>query len=164
MVSNRSGVICLAAGAAVTLAGCGAAVSADAPPPAIVTPIGGSQVQRLQLTPRAIQRLGIATAPVRAVATSAGTAHRSAGTAHNSAGTARAREVIPYSAVVYDTDGSSWAYVNTAPRTYVREPIAIVSIQGSVALLSSGPPVGAGVVTVGAAELLGTEYDISGEQ
>jgi hypothetical protein len=171
MVSKRSGVICLAAGAAVTLAGCGAAVSASAPPPAIVTPIDGSQVQRLQLTPRAVQRLGITTEPVRAVSGSAGRALSSAGTAHSpaggagrAAGTARAREVIPYAAVVYDTDGSSWAYVNTAPGTYVREPIAITSIQGSLAMLSSGPAVGAAVVTVGAAELLGTEYDISGEQ
>jgi hypothetical protein len=66
--------------------------------------------------------------------------------------------------VVYDTDGSSWTYVNTAPRTYVREPIVITRIEGSVAVLSSGPPLGAAVVTVGAAELLGTEYNISGEQ
>jgi hypothetical protein len=33
-----------------------------------------------------------------------------------------------------------------------------------MALLSGGPPVGAQVVTVGSAELLGTEYNISGEQ
>jgi hypothetical protein len=150
MVSKRSGVICLAAGAVLTLAGCGAAVSADAPPPAIVTPIQGSQVQRLQLTPRAIQRLGLTTAPVRAVGAKAGKAG--------------AQKVIPYAAVVYGTDGSSWTYVNTAPRTYVREPIAVTAIRGSVAVLSSGPPVGAAVVTVGAAELLGTEYNISGEQ
>jgi predicted small lipoprotein YifL len=150
MVSKRSGVICLAAGAVVTLAGCGAAVPADAPPPAIVTPIEGSQVQRLQLTERAVQRLGIATEPVRAVGTSAGRAG--------------AGKTIPYAAVVYDTDGSTWTYVNTAPRTYVRQRIAITRIQGSVAVLSSGPAVGAAVVTVGAAELLGTEYDISGEE
>lgn len=150
MVSKLSAVICLAAGAVVALAGCGAAVSADAPPPAIVTPIDGSQVQRLQLTQRAIQRLGITTGPVRAVGTSAGKG--------------RAHTVIPYSAVIYDTDGSAWTYVNTAPRTYVRHRIAVTHIRGSVAVLSSGPPAGAAVVTVGAAELLGTEYDISGEQ
>jgi hypothetical protein len=33
-----------------------------------------------------------------------------------------------------------------------------------VALLSAGPPAGTQVVTVGAAELLGTEYNISGEE
>src|SRR5205823_14030515 len=118
----------------------GAAVSADAPPPAVVTPIDGSQVQRLQLTPRAVQRLGITTAPVQAVGSSAGMTRSSRGRARGSGDKARAREVIPYAAVVYDTDGSSWTYVNTAPRTYVREPIVITGIRGSVAVLSSGPP------------------------
>jgi hypothetical protein len=75
-----------------------------------------------------------------------------------------AREVIPYSAVVYDTDGSTWTYVNTAPRTYVRAPITVAAISGNIALLSAGPPAGTAVVTVGAAELLGTEYNISGEE
>jgi hypothetical protein len=140
----------LLVGAAVILAGCGSATPAAEAPPATVTPIAGSQVQQLQLTGRAVQRLGIATQPVRQ-ATAA-------------AGAAGAREVIPYSAVVYDTDGSTWTYVNTAPRTYVREPITIVAIGDATALLSAGPPAGTAVVTVGAAELLGTEYNISGEE
>ena len=75
-----------------------------------------------------------------------------------------AHEVIPYSAVVYDTDGSTWTYVNTAARTYEREPITVTDIDGDVALLSAGPAAGTPVVTVGAAELLGTEYNISGEE
>jgi hypothetical protein len=135
----------LLAGAAVILAGCGTAAPA-ATPPATVTPIPGSQVQRIQLTSQAVQRVGITVQPVRA------------------AGRTGVREVIPYSAVVYDIDGSTWTYVNTAPRTYVRQPITIAAIQGDLALLSAGPPVGAPVVTVGAAELLGTEYKISGEE
>jgi hypothetical protein len=95
-----------------------------------------------------VQRLGIQTQPVTAAAP----------------GTAGATEVIPYPAIVYDTDGSSWAYVALTPDTYVRRPITVTVIRGDVALLSTGPPVGARVVTVGTAELLGTEYDISGEQ
>ena len=75
-----------------------------------------------------------------------------------------AHEVIPYSAVVYDTDGSAWTYVNIAARTYVRQPITVAAISDDTALLSAGPSVGARVVTVGAAELLGTEYSISGEE
>jgi hypothetical protein len=139
----------LVAGVAVIVAGCGSAAPA-ADPPAKVTPIAGSQVQRLQLTERAIQRLGIATQPVREapVGTAAKGIH----------------EIIPYSAVVYDTDGSTWAYVNTAANTYVRQPVKIAAIEGSAAGLASGPAVGAAVVTVGAAELLGTEYNISGEE
>jgi hypothetical protein len=149
MSMKRSAVAGLVVGAAVILAGCGSAAPADVPP-ATVTQIAGSQVARLQLTGQAIQRLGIVVQPVRAAPTAKGRAG--------------VREVIPYSAVVYDTDGSTWAYANTAARTYVRQPITIATIQGNVVVLSAGPPVGTGVVTVGAAELLGTEYDISGEE
>jgi hypothetical protein len=146
---KHSAVIGLMAGAGVILAGCGSAAP-DEVPPAKVTPIAGSQVQRLQLTGQAIQRLGIAVQPVHAAPTAKGQTG--------------VREVIPYSAVVYDTDGSTWTYANTAARTYVRKPITIAAIQGNIAVLSAGPPVGTKVVTVGAAELLGTEYDISGEE
>jgi hypothetical protein len=54
--------------------------------------------------------------------------------------------------------------VNTAAKTYERKPITVTEIDGTTALLSAGPAVGTAVVTVGAAELLGTEYDISGEE
>ena len=144
MSTKHSAVIGLTLGTVVILTGCGSAAPADVPP-ATVTQIAGSQVARLQLTGQAIQRLGIVVQPVRAAPAAKG-------------------EVIPYSAVVYDTDGSTWAYTNTAARIYVRQPITIAAIQGDVALLSAGPPVGTEVVTVGAAELLGTEYDISGEE
>jgi hypothetical protein len=149
MSMKHPAVIGLMAGAAVILAGCGTAAPAEVPP-ATVTPIAGSQVARLQLTGQGIQRLGIVVQPVRA-----------APSAKSRTGV---REVIPYSAVVYDTDGSTWTYANTAARTYVRKPITVAAIQGNVAVLSAGPPVGTAVVTVGAAELLGTEYDISGEE
>jgi hypothetical protein len=149
MSMKHSAVIGLMAGAGVILAGCGSAGPAQVSP-AKVTPIAGSQVQRLQLTGEAIKRLGIVLQPVRA-----------APAAKVQTG---AREVIPYSAVVYDTDGSTWTYANTAVRTYVRQPITIAAIRGNIAVLSAGPPVGTEVVTVGATELLGTEYDISGEE
>jgi hypothetical protein len=149
MSMKHPAVIGLMAGAAVILAGCGSGTPANVPP-ATVTQIAGSQVARLQLTGQAIQRLGIAVQPVRA--------------APIATGQTGVREVIPYSAVVYDADGSTWTYANTAARTYVRKPITIAAIKGDVAVLSAGPPVGTAVVTVGAAELLGTEYDISGEE
>jgi hypothetical protein len=143
----------LLAAAAAVLAGCGTAATAEVPP-ATVTQIAGSQVARLQLTGQAIHRLGITTQPVRELPAAEGKASARGGV----------RTVIPYSAVVYDTDGSTWTYVNTAAGTYVRQPIKVAEIRGRVAVLSSGPPTGAAVVTVGAPELLGTEYDISGEE
>jgi hypothetical protein len=139
----------LVIGAAAILAGCATATPAEAPP-AVIKPVAGSQIPQLLLTERAVQRLGIVTQPVRENTTTAG--QRSA------------REVIPYSAVVYDTDGSTWTYVNTAARTYERRPITVTEIDGEIAQLSAGPPAGTKVVTVGASELLGTEYDISGEE
>jgi hypothetical protein len=134
----------LVIGAAAILAGCGTAAPAEAPP-ALIKPVAGSHIPELQLTERAVQRLGLQTQPVQPGATAA-------------------QEDIPYSAVVYDTDGSTWTYVNTAARTYERKPITVPRIDGEVALLSAGPPAGTPVVTVGAAELLGTEYNISGEE
>jgi hypothetical protein len=134
--------------AALALAACSTTPAPDLAPPATVVPVKGSDIPRLELAPSAVQRLGIQTQPVTAAAP----------------GTAGATEVIPYPAIVYDTDGSSWAYVALTPDTYVRRPITVTVIRGDVALLSTGPPVGARVVTVGTAELLGTEYDISGEQ
>jgi hypothetical protein len=72
--------------------------------------------------------------------------------------------VIPYGAVVYEPDGSSWAYVQTADRTYQRQAIAIAGISGDTAALTSGPPAGALVVSQGAAELVGVETGIDGEE
>jgi hypothetical protein len=137
----------LVIGAAAILAGCATTAPAEAPP-ALIKPVAGSQIPQLQLTERAVQRLGLVTQPVRQT-----------GTAGHAA-----REIIPYSAVVYDTDGSTWTYVNTVARTYERKPITVTEIDGDVAQLSAGPPAGTPVVTVGAAELLGTEYNISGEE
>jgi len=137
----------LVIGAAAILAGCATATPAETPP-AVIKPVAGSQIPELQLTEQAVQRLGIETRPVRP-ATTAGQP---------------AREIVPYSAVVYDTDGSTWTYVNIAARTYERTPITVNAIDGQTALLSAGPAIGTAVVTVGAAELLGTEYNISGEE
>lgn len=161
MSMKHPGLACLVAGAAAILTGCGTADPAP-PPPATVMHVPGSPVARLHLTGQAIQRLGIVTRPVHQAG---GPAVRTAGRGQGQqAGRGSGHELIPYSAVVYDTDGSTWAYVSTGAGNYMREPIRIAEIQGDTAVLSSGPPAGAAVVTAGAAELLGTEYDISGEQ
>jgi hypothetical protein len=131
------------------LAGCGGASAREAEPQSSLKPVEGSSVQQVLLTEGAVRRLEIATQPVRAAAaTQPGQG---------------ARKVIPYSAVVYDADGSTWAYVNTAARTFVRQPITVRVVDGSIAILTRGPAVGAAVVTVGAPELLGAEYDIGSE-
>jgi len=66
-------------------------------------------------------------------------------------------KVVPYSAVYYDAKGDAWVYVNTAPFAFMRERITVERVVGEVAVLSSGPEVGARVATVGAALLYGAE-------
>lgn len=67
---------------------------------------------------------------------------------------------IPYSAVIYHHDGSEWTYTNPSTLTYIREPIEIDFIEGDLAILNSGPEIGTVVVSVGAAELYGTEFGV----
>jgi hypothetical protein len=152
MSTRKSGTIGLTAVAvAVVLAGCGTAQAPEEAPPATVRPVAGSPIPQVQLTDQAIRRLGIATRPVRTATVTV-------------AGRRGPEKVIPYSAVIYDNDGSTWSYVNTAPRTFTRERITVLVIRGNVAILGRGPTAGSPVVTVGAPELLGTEYNISGEE
>jgi len=68
--------------------------------------------------------------------------------------------IIPYASVVYDADGAAWAYTSPKPLTFVRTPITVASIDGDEAHLSAGPASGTEVVTVGTAELFGTEQGI----
>lgn len=70
------------------------------------------------------------------------------------------RLVVPYSAVMYHYDGSTWTYTNPEDLTFVRESITIDYVDGDVAVLLEGPDVGAMVVSVGAAELYGVEFGI----
>ncbi|HEU0020054.1 MAG TPA: hypothetical protein VFR55_00040 [Dehalococcoidia bacterium] len=96
--------------------------------------------QILRLTDRAAERLQVQTAPVLA-----------------GEGT---RTVIPFDAVVYWPDGSSWVYVMTADLEYVRQPIIVEAVDGDTAVLSDGPPAGAQVVTVGQSEFWGFESGV----
>jgi hypothetical protein len=137
--------------AAALLTGCAAASARQDPAPATIQTVPGSPVRQVRLTDQAIHRLGIATAAVREANV----------TLDSKRGT---HTVIPYSAVVYDNDGSTWAFVNTRPRTFLRQRITVGAILGTTAVLTAGPAPGAAVVTVGAPELLGTEYNISGEE
>ena len=108
--------------------------------PAKVEPIKGTDLNRVVLTPEATKRLGIRTGLVRR---------------HGPHGT-----VMPYGAVLYGADGSTFTYTSPAPRVYVRAPIRVERIDGDVAILSKGPRAGTNVVTVGSQELFGTEYEV----
>jgi hypothetical protein len=130
------------------LAGCAAAAGSPAGPAVVEQPAvlqegkdGAPGVVRL--SPQAEQRLAIRTTPVTATAGAL---------------------VVPYGAVVYEPDGSSWAFVRTGDRAFQRTPITVTGITGDQATLSSGPPAGTLVVIQGAAELIGVETGIDGEE
>jgi hypothetical protein len=129
--------------AALALAGCsesaiGGESGGDAA--ATIQQVEGSDLMRVTLAPGAAERLGLEMGVVRQVP---------------GGGTA-----VPYAAVIYDPDGDTWVYTSPKDRTFVREPIIVTSITGEEAFLSSGPEVGTEVVTVGTAELYGTEQEI----
>lgn len=65
---------------------------------------------------------------------------------------------VPASAIVHDIYGGEWVYQKTAPHTYLRRRIEVASSQAGQSLLKRGLESGAEIVTVGAAELFGTEF------
>ena len=73
------------------------------------------------------------------------------------------RKTVPYSAVIYWIDGGTWVYTQIGRLTYTRSRVKIAEVDGSVAVLERGPPAGTRVVSVGAQELLGSEFEIEGE-
>jgi hypothetical protein len=100
-------------------------------------------VERVVLTAKAAQRLGIATARVtRAQVRGA------------------SRLVVPYSSVLYDASGKAFTFTSPSPLAFVETAIKVDYVTGGKAVLKSGPPVGSSVVTVGSAELLGTAHGV----
>jgi hypothetical protein len=107
--------------------------------PAVVERVEGTKLSRVRLTSKAAERLDIKTATVRE---------------------AQQRKVVPYAAVLYDAYGDTWVYTSPEPLIFIRHSIKIDRIEGDLAVLSDGPPAGTAVVTVGGAELFGTEFEI----
>jgi|ERR1041385_3995140 hypothetical protein len=106
--------------------------------PAKVEHLNGAEPTRVTLTQDAAKRLDIQTAKVDG-------------------------DVIPYAAILYDTQGNTWVYTNPKPLTFVRSPITVDHIDGDKAFLSKGPSAGSLVVTTGAEELFGSETEFEEE-
>lgn len=70
------------------------------------------------------------------------------------------RKVAPYDAVLYDIRGATWVYTNPEPLVFVRHSVIIEYIDKGLAVLTEGPPSGTAIVSVGVAELYGTEFKI----
>jgi RND family efflux transporter MFP subunit len=67
------------------------------------------------------------------------------------------QRLLPWSAVMHDINGGTWVYENTAEHTYVRRRVQVRYVVDGLAVLESGPPTGAKIVTAGAVEMWGTE-------
>jgi RND family efflux transporter MFP subunit len=68
--------------------------------------------------------------------------------------------VVPAKAILYDTNGGTWVYVNAEERAFERQRVAVKYMLGERAVLENGPADGTKVVVDGAAELFGTEFGI----
>jgi len=128
----------------VTLGACETpAVKATEVKPAQVEAIAGTELHKVTLSARAAERLDIKTDRVQEIVV----------------GGAK-RKVVPYAAVLYDPRGETWVYTNPEPLVFVRHRIRVDYIDRDRAVLSEGPAAGTAVVTVGAAELFGAEFEI----
>lgn len=116
--------------------------------PATLTHIEGSELMRLTLTEKAVMRIGIKTATVE---------ERQIDGEGNPS---EMSKTVPYGALIYDPHGDVWVYTNPETGVFVRHQINVKQIRDDVAFLLDGPPNGTKVVTVGAAELYGTEYEV----
>jgi hypothetical protein len=68
--------------------------------------------------------------------------------------------LVPASALVYDIHGGAWVYERIAPHTFARRRVEVRSWVDGEAVLERGPAATASVVTVGVAELFGTEFGV----
>jgi hypothetical protein len=106
---------------------------------------GQPDFKLVTLTDEAAKRIGIETSVVRD---------------EPAAGGGAAQKVVPFDALIYDPEGATFVYTSPEPGTFVRAAVTVIRINGDDVLISDGPATGATVVTVGAAELLGTEYGV----
>ena len=142
----RTWLLLITAGV-VSLSGCGGSSSssyssetAGHHEPARIEPIKGTDVMRVIFTAEGAERVGLETDAVR-------------------------REgqelVVPDGAVIYDAEGNAYAYTAPKPLTFVRQEIQIDRSEGNSVMLSDGPPAGTEVVTIGTAEVYGTEFEVA---
>ena len=147
--ASRWGVGVVMLAAALQLTGCAHLASTEADEdggPAKVEHLDGDEPARVTLTESAMKRLDITTDMVLETQVNGETVR-----------------VIPYAAILYDTEGHTWVYVSPSPGVFVRHAVTVDRIVGNQALLSGGLAPGASVVVVGAEELYGSETEFEEE-
>ena len=113
--------------------------------PAVIEQIEGSDLSKVTLTERAIQRLDLKTEQVLEMKVER---------------TSSMRKVVPYSSLIYDPQGQTWVYTSPQPETFIRHKVDVDYIEGNLAVLNEGPPTGTVVASIGVAELYGAEFKV----
>lgn len=136
-----SGAVALVV-AGLALAGCSEVEEPESSEyqPARLEPVRGTDVKRVRFTAEAMGRVGIRAAAVER---------------HG-----RRERAVDYEALLYDARGGTWVYTVTGSASFLRTEVEVARVEGDVAVLTDGPPVGARVVTVGAAEVFGSEFEV----
>jgi hypothetical protein len=132
----------LVVAAALLLAGCTEVESESSTgyEPSKLEPVkGDDDLQRVIFTAEGANRTGLRTAAVRP----------------------RGKHVsVPYAALLYDPEGKTYVYTSPRSLEYLRERVVVARVEGDRVQLSDGPAAGTEVVTVGAAEVYGTELEV----
>ena len=110
--------------------------------PSHVEHIDGSDISRVTLTEKAIERINLQTGKVIERTMSPPV------------------KIVPYSSILYDSHGDTWVYTSPAARTFVRHAIEVNRIEGDEVFLKDGSEVGTVIATVGVAELYGSEFEV----
>jgi hypothetical protein len=108
--------------------------------PARLEPVKGKSVKRVKFSADGAKRVGLQTVQVRGEG---------------------GRKVIPYAALIYGPEGTAFTYTSPEPLVYIREKVNVDHVDGDRVVLSEGPPTGTEIVTVGAAEVYGTEFEVA---
>ena len=119
-------------------------IKAEKIQPFTLEAVDGTDLKRIILTEKAVERLDIQMSAVREEQINGSK-----------------RKVVPYAAILYDLEGQTWIYTSPAPLTYVRESVTVDYIEDDTAVLTAGPSSGIEVVTVGLSELYGAETGVS---
>jgi hypothetical protein len=136
----------------IQLAGCEESSTYTKVEPAEVEHKEGEAISKLTLTEKAMERLDLQTATVKD--------GKAEGAPAEGAEAAAAGIIVPYSSIIYVPTGETFVYTSPEPRVFIRQLVEVDRIEGDMAVLKTGPAAGTQVASVGASELLGTEFGV----
>lgn len=127
------------------LGGCAATSSAAKPKEKFVLEKPANGDARVILEPGVAERLELKLQPIASL---------------GAAGAGVGSRALPYGALLYKPDGSTFVYTNPEPDVYLHQAVKVERVDGDVAVITDGPRTGTPVVTDGAAELMGMEFGV----